>query len=88
MAWLTEDEKPFATTLEATAEDRDGLLFDIAASLTSLRVRTREITGKDLPGGKCQFTITFEVKDVSELSSVMNKIRGISGMLQVKRGQN
>ncbi len=88
VSWLTEDEKPFATTLEATAEDRDGLLFDIAASLTSLRVRTREITGKDLPGGKCQFTITFEVKDVNELSSVMNKIRGISGMLQVKRGQN
>ena len=51
-------------------------------------MRTREITGKDLPGGKCQFTITFEVKDVNELSSVMNKIRGISGMLQVKRGQN
>ncbi len=48
----------------------------------------KEITGKNLPGTKCQFAITFEVKDVNELNSVMNRVRAIPGMLNVKRGQN
>ena len=86
--WCTDEDKPFATTLEVRAADRDGLLLDIAAALTSMQIRTREITGKDLPGGKCMFTVTFEVKNLAELTQVSGKIRAISGVEDVRRGQN
>ena len=88
VSWITGEDKPFATTLEILAEDRDGLLFDIAGALTAARVRMKEINGKDLPGGRCQFTVTFEVKGLSELQSVMSKVRPIDGVVEVKRGQN
>ena len=88
VSWLSEESKPFATTLEALSVDRDGLLLDIAAALNGLQIRMREISGKHLPGNKAQFTITFEVHDVNELATVMSKVRSISGMIDVKRGQN
>lgn len=88
VSWLTGGSKPFATTLEVLAEDRDALLLDIAAALTSRQIRMKEIFGKDLPGGRCQFTVTFEVKGLEELTVVMNKFRDIQGVVEVKRGQN
>ena len=85
--WADDDEKPFATTLEVIALDRDGMLLDIAAALTSQQMRMKEIFGKELPGGLCQFTVTFEVKGVSELGNVMGRIRSINGVRDVKRGK-
>ena len=88
VSWITSGEKPFATTLEVLAEDRDGLLLDFATALTSQQIRMKEIIGKDQNGGRCQFTVTFEVKGLSQLTAVMNRIRAIEGVVEVKRGQN
>ena len=48
----------------------------------------KEINGKELPGGRCQFTVTFEVKGLEQLTNVMNRLRSIEGVVEVKRGQN
>ena len=48
----------------------------------------KEINGKDLPGGRCQFTVTFEVRGLTQLTAVMNRLRSIEGVVDVKRGQN
>lgn len=88
VSWNASDDKPFATTLEVRSLDRDGLLLDIAAALTSMQIRTREISGKDLPGGKCVFTVTFEVKSLAQLTQVSGKIRAIAGVEDVRRGQH
>ena len=48
----------------------------------------REINGKDLPGGRCIFTVTFEVKGLAQLTGVMNRLRSIESVVEVKRGQN
>ena len=88
VSWCESEDKPFATTLEVLATDRDGLLLDIAAVMTSQRLRMKEIFGKDLPNGLCQFTVTFEVRSTDELNTCMGRIRSISGVRNVKRGKN
>ena len=88
VSWVIGEDKPFATTLEILAEDRDALLLDIAAAPTSRQIRMKEIFGKDLPGGRCQFTVTFEVKGLTQLTAIMNRLRAVEGVLEVKRGQN
>jgi GTP pyrophosphokinase len=88
VSWITGGEKPFPTTLEVLAEDRDGLLLDVAAALTTQQIRMKEINGKDLPGGRCQFTVTFEVKGLEQLKNIMGRLRSIGGVVEVKRGQN
>ena len=87
VSWCEGNEKPFATTLEVDASDREQLLLDIATTLATMHVKVKEINGKDAPGGRAIFFVTFEVRDVRELLNVQNKIRGISGVSDVRRGQ-
>ena len=86
--WASQDNQPFETTLELDCITRDGLLLDLAQTMTTARVRVKELYGKDLPGGKSTFTVRFEVKDVGELESVRSKLLNIRDVIGTRRGQN
>ena len=86
--WDHQEEQPFETTLELDCITRDGLLLDVAMVMTTARVRVKELTGKDIPGGHSVFTVRFEVKNVAELESIRNKLLNIRDVLSSRRGQN
>ena len=86
--WANEDYQPFETTLELECITRDGLLLDVAQTMTTARIRVKELFGKDLPDGKSIFTVKFEVKDVAELDSIRNKLLSIRDVIGSRRGQN
>ena len=82
------ENKPFDTTLELECRTRDGLLLDVATTMTTTRVRVKELNGKDLPDGRSVFTVRFEVRDVAELDSIRNKLLAIPDVISSRRGQN
>ena len=86
--WANEDNQPFETTLELDCITRDGLLLDVATTMTTARVRVKELFGKDLPGGKSTFTVKFEVKNAAELDTIRNKLLSIRDVVGSRRGQN
>ena len=86
--WANQDEQPFETTLELDCMTRDGLLLDIATAMTTARVRVKELSGKDVPGGHSVFTIRFEVRNVSELDAIRNRLQNIRDVIGTRRGQN
>ena len=86
--WDHQEEQPFETTLELDCLTRDGLLLDVAMAMTTARLRVKELSGKDMPGGHSVFTVRFEVKNVSELESIRNKLLNIRDVLGSRRGQN
>ncbi len=86
--WAGQDDQPFETTLELDCITRDGLLLDLAQTMTTAHVRVKELYGKDLPGGKSTFTVRFEVRDVGELESVRSKLLNIRDVVATRRGQN
>ena len=86
--WANQADQPFDTTLELECVTRDGLLLDVATAMTSARVRLKELNGKDLPNGHSVFTVRFEVKNVSELEAVRNKLLNIRDVISSRRGQN
>ena len=86
--WANQDDHPFDTTLELDCITRDGLLLDVATTMTAAHVRVKELVGKDLPGGKSMFTVRFEVKDVAELDFIRNKLMNIRDVIGSRRGQN
>ena len=86
--WANQEEQPFDTTLELDCRTRDGLLLDVATAMTAARVRVKELNGKDLPGGKSVFTVRFEVRNVSELEGIRNRLLNIRDVTAARRGQN
>ena len=86
--WATQEEQPFETTLELDCITRDGLLLDVATTMTTARVRVKELVGRDLPGGRSTFTVRFEVKNVQELETVRKKLMSIRDVVGSRRGQN
>jgi GTP pyrophosphokinase len=86
--WANQDEQPFETTLELDCMTRDGLLLDIATAMTTARVRVKELSGKDVPGGHSVFTIRFGVRNVSELDAIRNRLQNIRDVIGTRRGQN
>ncbi len=86
--WANLEEQPFETTLELDCITRDGLLLDVATTMTTARVRVKELFGKDLPGGRSVFTVRFEVKNVAELDAIRNKLLSIRDVTGSRRGQN
>jgi len=88
VCWANEDEQPFETTLELECITRDGLLLDLATTMTTARVRVKELYGKDQPGGRSIFTVKFEVANVAELDAIRNKLMNIRDVITTRRGQN
>ena len=56
--------------------------------ITSAKLKMTEINGKDIGGNRAILHLTFEVKDLSVLNQVRQKIRNISGVYSVRRGTN
>ncbi len=86
--WANLEEQPFETTLELDCITRDGLLLDVATTMTTARIRVKELFGKDLPGGRSVFTVRFEVRNVAELDMIRNKLLSIRDVVGSRRGQN
>ncbi len=86
--WANQESQPFETTLELDCITRDGLLLDVATTMSTARVRVKELFGKDLPGGRSTFIVRFEVKDVEELEAVRSKLINIRDVVSTRRGQN
>ena len=86
--WANQEEQPFETTLELDCLTRDGLLMDVATTMTTAKVRVKELSGKDLPDGHSIFTIRFEVKNVAELEAIRNRLLNVRDVIGSRRGQN
>ena len=86
--WDMQEDQPFDTTLELDCITRDGLLLDVAQTMTAAHIRVKELAGRDLPGGRSMFTVRLEVKNVQELEVIRKKLLNIKYVTSARRGQN
>ena len=86
VTWAESPDAMFSTSLEIEADDRDGLMLDVATILTSLRLRTSEMSARSVGGGTAIVCLRFSVHNLTELENVRTRLRGISGVHNVERG--
>ena len=86
VTWAETPDALFSTSLEIEADDRDGLMLDVATILTSLRLRTSEMSARSVGGGTAIVCLRFGVHNLTELENVRTRLRGISGVHNVERG--
>ena len=86
VTWAESPESTFLTSLELEATDRDSLMLDIATIMTTLRMRLNEMTARSVGNGKILTVLRFYVHNRTELETVRLRLRGISGVIDVRRG--
>ena len=57
-------------------------MLDVATILTSLRLRTSEMSARSVGGGTAIVCLRFGVHNLTELENVRTRLRGISGRAQ------
>ena len=85
VSWAPDPEEKYLTSIAITANDREGLVMDIAAVLNSLKIRMTTLTARDMGGGKASIYITIEVSGKSELALAITKIMSVPSVKEIRR---
>ncbi len=84
VSWADEIHESYTTTLTVVSRERGGLVMDIATVMNALNTKVRSINARDT-GDKSIVVITLETKGLDELKTVINRLQGISGVVEVNR---
>jgi GTP pyrophosphokinase len=85
VAWAETGQSSFRTMVEISAKDRDNLALDVAMALSAQKVKVNNLLARSQPDGYALITLEMSVGDRNELTAVINKLSGISGVFLVKR---
>ena len=85
VSWGTDTNDSYPTTIEAVCKDRLNLLLDISSALSSTKTFVLGLNTRSTEDGFAIIRIEIQIKDGTQLSTLMNKLHQISGVLQVNR---
>ena len=85
VSWGTDTNDSYPTTIEAVCKDRLNLLLDISSALSTTKTFVLGLNTRSTEDGFAIIRIEIQIKDGAQLSTLMNKLHQISGVLQVNR---
>ena len=85
VAWADKTKDSFQTTLQVSAKDQIGVLANVATCLSNMKLSVHQMEARSFGDGYSVMTITMEITGVDQLNYVINKLRAISGIIDVKR---
>ena len=85
MDWADTITDVYVTTITISSRDRNGLVMDIATVLNSVNAKVRNLSSRAVGYGQAVTVVTLEVRDISELRYIMNRIAGVAGVSSVMR---
>ena len=85
--WETDlDQKgSYLTQIQVYANDRKGLLAEIASTISDLKILITAINSKLLKDNVVVVNFTIEIKSKPELDTLAKKLKNIKGVFDVKR---
>ncbi len=86
VSWADNITDSYAADLYITADERGGLVMDIATVLNSLNAKVRGLNARDTGKGTSTVVITLEIRQVGELQTIINKLQAVRGVRDINRG--
>lgn len=83
--WEIIPEGSFNVEIRIYVHDRKGMLAEVSALLDERNINITSVNTSTTKKGVVTMNVGFEVPSASELNSIMNKIRGIKGVIDVMR---
>ena len=85
VTWGTDTNEKSPTSLELVCKDRNNLLLDISAALSTTNTWVSGINSRSTEDEFALFHLEISVRDEAQLKTVMNRLNQISGVLKVTR---
>jgi len=85
VSWAGEISDYYNAELRILAEQRSGLVMDIATMLNTLNAHVRGLNARDTDRGTSTASVVLEVQNLEELHGIMNKLSSIRGVREIKR---
>jgi GTP pyrophosphokinase len=85
VSWENGADDNYQTALSITANDRSGLVVDIASVLNAMKIRMLSFAAKDVDGGRVTVSVTMEVHDRDALVSAITRLMTITGVRDIRR---
>ncbi len=83
--WKQESEATYPAKLLVEAADRQGILANLSAIISSVNINIRNVEANLTADRKAHIGFILEVKDKKQLTALIQKIASIDGVLKVKR---
>ncbi len=85
--WQTDaiKENTYLTEINIYADDRNGILFDITKVLSEANISVNSINSRTSKQGKATITLSFAIKSVEQLNTIISKIRNIESIIDIER---
>jgi len=85
VSWGTDVNEKYQTSVELVCKDRQNLLLDISAALSTTNAFVLGIQSRSTEDEFAIFHIDISVHDGNHLREIMNKLNQVSGVLKVTR---
>jgi guanosine-3',5'-bis(diphosphate) 3'-pyrophosphohydrolase len=83
--WANNVNTPFKAALKVLSTDRFGLLADISAALSSMRVMIHTVNARELKNGDAVIDLTIDVTSTDHLKNVISRLDKIEGVQRIVR---
>lgn len=85
--WQTDaaPSNTYMTEINIYADDRNGILFDITKILSELNINVSSINSRTSKQGKATITLSFAIKSVEQLNTIIAKIRNVESIIDIER---
>ena len=85
VSWGGDTNDSYPTSIEVVCKDRLNLLLDISSALSTTKTFVLGLNSRSTEDGFAIIRIEIQIKDGAQLSTLMNKLHQISGVLRVNR---
>jgi len=86
--WVVDrrDEELFSVILSIILDDRQGILADIASTISNMETNIRESrSSSDMDSGKGVIEITVDISDLEHLQKVIKSLKSVRGVQDIER---
>jgi GTP pyrophosphokinase len=85
--WQTDAvvSNTYTTEINIYANDRNGILFDITRILSEENINVRSVNSHTSKQGVATITISFDIKSIDQLNTIMAKFRNIESVIDIER---
>ncbi|MGL5973514.1 MAG: RelA/SpoT family protein [Oscillospiraceae bacterium] len=84
-SWSEPADISYKSTIAISVSNSNGLIADIGVLLSNMRIPIYELSARDLNSGYGEIIITLGIKNVEHLYTIIQKIKKVKSVEQVRR---